>query len=61
VPIIIVESIVKEKVMDGLILGQFEDTISCGCHIIPTQLIEQGVQCDECHYHDKMMEEAKDG
>ena len=45
--------------MDDLILGQFEDTISCGCHIIPTQLIEQGVQCDECSYHDTMMEEAR--
>tara|TARA_B100000700_G_scaffold151480_1_gene168194 strand:+ start:779 stop:925 length:147 start_codon:yes stop_codon:yes gene_type:complete len=47
--------------MDSFILEQFEDTISCGCHLIPTQLIEQGVQCEECHYHDKMMEEAKNG
>ena len=45
--------------MDGLTLGQFEDTISCGCHLIPTQMIEQGVQCDECDYHDR--EEAKNG
>ena len=47
--------------MDDFILEQFEDTISCGCHIIPTELIEQGVQCDECSYHDTMMEEARYG
>tara|TARA_R100000482_G_C5023495_1_gene100865 strand:+ start:213 stop:395 length:183 start_codon:yes stop_codon:yes gene_type:complete len=51
--------LVKEKIMDDFTLEQFEDTISCGCHLIPTELIEQGVQCDECSYHDTMMEEAR--
>tara|TARA_R100000008_G_scaffold53128_1_gene32218 strand:- start:375 stop:542 length:168 start_codon:yes stop_codon:yes gene_type:complete len=47
--------------MDDLILGQFEDTVSCGCHLIATEMLELGVQCDECRYHDLMMEEARYG
>ena len=47
--------------MDSFILEQFEDTISCGCHLIATEMLELGVQCDECIYHDLMMEEARYG
>ena len=47
--------------MDSFILEKFEDTISCGCHLIATEMLELGVQCDECRYHDLMMEEARYG
>ncbi len=32
-----------------------EETHHCQCHEIPTELLECGVECDECSYHTKMM------